>query len=61
MLSNKSKRKRGESMNTKLIEVIANIQKKVDFSGSVFVEEKDHILLDTSFGYANRSDQLVNK
>jgi CubicO group peptidase (beta-lactamase class C family) len=47
-------------MNTKLIEVIANIQKKVDFSGSVFVEEKDHILLDTSFGYANRSDQLVN-
>jgi CubicO group peptidase (beta-lactamase class C family) len=57
---NKSKRKRGEAMNTKLTKVILDIQKKVDFSGSVFVEDKKHILLDTSFGYANRSDQLVN-
>ncbi|WP_342431598.1 serine hydrolase [Neobacillus sp. FSL H8-0543] len=47
-------------MNSNLPEVILNIQKKVDFSGSVFVEEKDHILVDTSFGYANRSEQLKN-
>ncbi len=47
-------------MIAKLTEVISTIQKEVDFSGSVLVKEKENILVDTSFGYANRSDQLLN-
>jgi CubicO group peptidase (beta-lactamase class C family) len=47
-------------MNINLKEIVSNIQRKVDFSGSVFVEEKDKVLVDKSFGYANRSDHLGN-
>jgi CubicO group peptidase (beta-lactamase class C family) len=47
-------------MNINLKEIVSNIQRKVDFSGSVFVENKGKVLVDKSFGYANRSDHLGN-
>ncbi|WP_045519543.1 serine hydrolase domain-containing protein [Neobacillus niacini] len=47
-------------MNINIIEIVSNIQSKGGFSGSVFVEDKDKVLLDKNFGYANRSDQLEN-
>ena len=47
-------------MNTNLSELVSAIQSRVNFSGSVFVEDKDKVLVDKSFGYANRSDQLEN-
>ncbi|WHX98567.1 serine hydrolase [Neobacillus sp. DY30] len=47
-------------MNIKLEEIVSNIQRNVDFSGSVFVVDKDKVLVDKSFGYANRSDELEN-
>ncbi|TLS36167.1 serine hydrolase domain-containing protein [Pseudalkalibacillus caeni] len=47
-------------MNKKLQEKISDIQNKVNFSGSVFVEENDKVIVEKSFGYANRSDQLEN-
>jgi CubicO group peptidase (beta-lactamase class C family) len=50
----------GIAMNTKLEEIVSNIQRNVDFSGSVFVEDKDKVLVDKSFGYANCSDELEN-
>lgn len=39
---------------------IATIQSKVDFSGVVLVEDKDKVLAEQNFGYANRSDQIEN-
>jgi CubicO group peptidase (beta-lactamase class C family) len=48
------------AMNINLKEIVSNIQSKIDFSGSVLVEDKDNVLVDRSFGYANRSDQLEN-
>jgi CubicO group peptidase (beta-lactamase class C family) len=47
-------------MNINLRELVSAIQSRVDFSGSVFVEDKDKVLVDINFGYANRSDQLEN-
>jgi CubicO group peptidase (beta-lactamase class C family) len=47
-------------MNMNLKEIVSNIQSRVDFSGSVFVENMDKVLVDINFGYANRSDQLEN-
>lgn len=47
-------------MNINLRKIITDIQSKIDFSGAIFVEDKDKILLDTNFGYANRSEQLKN-
>lgn len=47
-------------MNVNLKEIVSDIQSKVGFSGSVLVEDKDKVLIDKSFGYANRSDQLEN-
>lgn len=43
-----------------LAEIISEIQKKVEFSGSIIVQSEDKIVIDSSFGYANRSDQLKN-
>lgn len=47
-------------MNKNLQEKIKDIQNKVDFSGSVFVQEKDKVLAEQNFGFANRSDQIEN-
>lgn len=47
-------------MNTNLSELVSAIQSRVNFSGSVFVEDKDKVLVNINFGYANRSDQLEN-
>ena len=43
-----------------LIDSVSNIQSKVDFSGSILVEGKDKVLLDKSYGYSNRSEQIKN-
>lgn len=47
-------------MNINLQEVVKDIQNKVDFSGSVFVEDMDGVLLNQNFGFANRSEQIEN-
>jgi len=47
-------------MKNSLTEIISKIQHEIDFSGAVFVKEEENILVDKSFGYANRSEQLVN-
>lgn len=44
-------------MDKKLIEVA---QKESQFSGSILVKNKDSLLVESSFGYANRSEQLLN-
>lgn len=46
-------------MSTNFTKIISEIQSKVDFSGTVFLKEKEKVV-DLSFGYANRSDQLKN-
>lgn len=43
-----------------LEEVIEEVQSKVDFSGSVMVQEENGRTATASFGYANRSDSLKN-
>jgi len=43
-----------------LQKVVVDIQKKIGFSGTVLVENKNKILINKSFGFANRSDQLRN-
>lgn len=43
-----------------LIDIVTNIQSKVDFSGSILVEGKDKVLLDKSYGYSNRSEKIKN-
>lgn len=50
----------GTAMNKNLLSKITEIQKKIDFSGSVLVEDKEKVLVEKSFGYRNRSDQLKN-
>ncbi|WP_369379732.1 serine hydrolase domain-containing protein [Lysinibacillus fusiformis] len=48
-------------MNTKLHTIIMDIQQKVDFSGTVLVENREKgVLVNQSFGYANRSEQIKN-
>ncbi|GGB43158.1 serine hydrolase domain-containing protein [Fictibacillus barbaricus] len=48
-------------MNKKLQEIVKDISNKDNFSGSVFVEDKDNSLLfNENFGYANRSEQIEN-
>jgi CubicO group peptidase (beta-lactamase class C family) len=43
-----------------LQEKIMDIQNNVDFSGAVLVVDKDKVLAEQKFGYANRSDQIEN-
>jgi CubicO group peptidase (beta-lactamase class C family) len=46
-------------MNMSLTDSISDIHSKNDFSGTVFVKDKD-MVLDATFGYANRSEQRKN-
>lgn len=48
-------------MNIKIAERIANIQSNNHFSGTVFVKSGDEVQIDVSYGYANRSEQLINQ
>ncbi|MHC0035374.1 serine hydrolase domain-containing protein [Pseudoneobacillus sp. C159] len=45
-------------MNLK--EIVTVSQKKIDFSGSIFVSNAHEVFLEKSFGYANRSEQIEN-
>lgn len=48
-------------MQTKLQNILIDIQEKVDFSGTVLVENQEKVaLVSQSFGYANRSEQIDN-
>lgn len=47
-------------MGNKLVESIVNIQKEIQFSGSTFVKQGKTVLAQSSFGYANRADQIEN-
>lgn len=47
-------------MNSNSLTHITNIQEKVEFSGSILVKEKNNILTELSYGFANRSDQIKN-
>jgi CubicO group peptidase (beta-lactamase class C family) len=48
-------------MNINILEEILNVQKNNYFSGTVFVKDKERILADVSFGFANRSEGLKNQ
>lgn len=50
----------GIAMNINLQEIVKSIQKRIDFSGAVFVKSKEELLLKQNFGYANRSEQIEN-
>ncbi|MCL6570119.1 MAG: beta-lactamase family protein [Bacillus sp. (in: Bacteria)] len=45
-------------MNIKLTKIVSDVQRKINFSGAVFVKDTNTILVDKCSGYANRSDQL---
>lgn len=48
-------------MNINISQRISNIQKNNHFSGTAFVkDDEERVLLDLSFGYANRSEGLKN-
>lgn len=48
------------SMMVNVIETIAQVQANNDFSGTVLVKDDRNTLVDLSYGYANRSEQLRN-
>ncbi|MBM6616257.1 serine hydrolase domain-containing protein [Bacillus suaedaesalsae] len=43
-----------------LIERINHLQESLQFSGSVLVKNQESILFESSYGYANRSEQIKN-
>ncbi|MEK4146598.1 serine hydrolase [Robertmurraya sp. FSL W8-0741] len=47
-------------MQTRLLEKIKNVQNENEFSGSVLVANEMEQIIELSFGYANRSEQLKN-
>lgn len=47
-------------MKTELVNKAMHVQSEIDFDGTVLVEANETILLNQSFGYANRSDKLEN-
>jgi CubicO group peptidase (beta-lactamase class C family) len=48
-------------MNTNLINSISTIQAENKFSGTVLVKKDQVVWTELSYGYANRSEQLINK
>jgi CubicO group peptidase (beta-lactamase class C family) len=40
---------------------LENLQSNNQFSGSAFVKNEDQVLVNVSYGYANRSDQIKNQ
>jgi CubicO group peptidase (beta-lactamase class C family) len=48
-------------LNIKIAERIANIQSNNHFSGTAFVKGVDNVKVDVSYGYANRSERLINQ
>lgn len=48
-------------MSTSLKEHIKHVQKETLFSGSVLVKQSARVLVEQSFGYANRADQIENE
>lgn len=50
----------GTTLNTNILSVISDTQKKVNFSGSILIKDEHHILAESSYGYANRADQIKN-
>jgi CubicO group peptidase (beta-lactamase class C family) len=51
----------GILMKLNIIDRIENIQNNNQFSGTVFVEDKESVLVDVSYGYANRSEKIKNQ
>lgn len=47
-------------MTTQLISRIEQIQENRPFSGTILVQQKNDVLADISFGYANRAEKLNN-
>ena len=47
-------------MELNLKKVINDVYNRMDFSGSVLVKDHSNLLVEESFGYANRADQLKN-
>lgn len=48
-------------MKNNLLARIENIQSKIQFSGAVFVRDKENIYAEASYGYANRAEQIKNE
>ncbi|OAB42839.1 serine hydrolase domain-containing protein [Paenibacillus glacialis] len=48
-------------MNNRLMTRIEQIHNKIQFSGTVLVEQGEEILAEASYGYANRAEQLNNQ
>ncbi|WEG15117.1 serine hydrolase [Alkalihalophilus pseudofirmus] len=47
-------------MKANITKIISDIQKANYFSGSILVTENENVLVETSFGHANRSEKLKN-
>ncbi|MFC4560141.1 serine hydrolase domain-containing protein [Virgibacillus kekensis] len=47
-------------MRKELEEIVSEVQREVNFSGTILVKKENDILMDKSFGYANCSDKLEN-
>ncbi|ERN53784.1 beta-lactamase family protein [Alkalihalophilus marmarensis] len=47
-------------MKANITKIISDILKVNNFSGSILVTENENVLVETSFGYANRSEKLKN-
>lgn len=48
-------------MDEAMMERIRSLQGENDFSGTVLVTESEKVLIDCSFGYANRSEEIHNQ
>ncbi|MFC0274778.1 serine hydrolase domain-containing protein [Metabacillus herbersteinensis] len=48
-------------MTNRLLSRIERIQRKIQFSGTILVKNKEAVLAEASYGYANRSEQLENQ
>lgn len=51
----------GIQMIRNIIDKIHNLQSNNQFSGTAFVKNEDQVLVDVSYGYANRAEQIKNQ
>lgn len=51
---------RGGYVRENFVQKIRNVQENINFSGTIFINDVNNSWMDMSFGFANRSDQLLN-
>jgi len=48
-------------MEKNILSRITEVKDKINFSGTLLVKNENEILIEKSYGYANRSEQIQNK